>query len=222
MRKIFKSSKNLYETDLFKGINANDTEKMLLCLGAKTELYEKGSAIILEGEPAEHICIVISGTVHIIKEDYYGNRSIMAKVEAGELFGEVFACAGIDAVPVSVFSAEKSEVVFIDCKKALSPCSESCFFHKVLVANLLRIVSEKALFLNQKIDLLSKRTTREKLLAYLSSQAKQSGRSSFTIPFNRQELADFLCVERSAMSAELSRMRRDGLIDCKKNHFHLL
>ena len=125
-------------------------------------------------------------------------------------------------MPVSVFAAENCRIMFMDCGKVIRTCSRSCPFHGTLISNLLRIVSEKALFLNRKIDFLSKRSTREKLLAFLSSQAKQAGKSDFTIPFNRQELADFLCVERSAMSAELSQMKRDGLIDYDRSRFRLL
>jgi len=222
MKKIFKDFKELYDSDIFKGIEADELETMLSCLGAKTVSYKKGAAILLEGDPADSVGIVISGTVHIIKEDFYGNRSIMAKAETGELFGEVFACADLDTIPVSVFAAENSEIMFINCKKVLTVCNVSCTFHNILISNLLRIVSEKALFLNQKIDFLSKRNTREKILAYLSAIAKQKGTNDFTIPFNRQELADFLCVERSAMSAELSRMQRDGLIEYSRSHFRLL
>ena len=222
MKKIFKDFKELHDIDIFTGIKADELKSMLSCLGAKTVSYKKGSSILLEGDPADSVGIVIYGTVHIIKEDFYGNRSIMAKAETGELFGEVFACADLDTIPVSVFAAENSEIMFINCKKVLTVCNGSCTFHNILISNLLRIVSEKALFLNQKIDFLSKRSTREKVLAYLSSIAKQTGSNDFTIPFNRQELADFLCVERSAMSAELSRMKRDGLIDYSRSHFRLL
>lgn len=222
MKKNFEGLKNVYEFEIFRGIKAEEMEAMLQCLNAKSSSFKKGEAIMLEGDPASCMGIVISGQADIIKEDYYGNRSIMAKVDAGELFGEVFACAGADAMPVSVFAAENCRIMFMDCGKVIRTCSRSCPFHGTLISNLLRIVSEKALFLNRKIDFLSKRRTREKLLAFLSSQAKQAGKSDFTIPFNRQELADFLCVERSAMSAELSRMKRDGLIDYDRSRFRLL
>ena len=166
--------------------------------------------------------IVLSGKVHIVREDYYGNRNIVAIVSTGEMFGEVFACAGTDLMPVSVFAEEISEIMFIDLRSITTTCGQGCEFHGVIIRNLLRIVSEKNLILNRKIDFLSKRSTREKLLSYLSAQAKRTGSAEFSIPFNRQELADFLCVDRSAMSAELSKMSRDGLIRYEKSRFRLL
>lgn len=222
MRKNFNDLKTLYENDIFAGIEPKETDSMLKCLNAKILSYKKGSALLLAGDEINWIGIVLSGVVHIIKEDYYGNRNIMAKSGAGQLFGEVFACAGTKSSPVSVFAAEDTEVMFLNCSKVLTVCSGSCPFHCRMVSNLLRIVSEKALYLNQKIDFLSKRTTREKLLAYLSAQAEQTCSRQLVIPFNRQELADFLCVDRSAMSAELGRMQRDGLIEYNKRNFRLL
>lgn len=214
----------LYENDIFAGIEKGRLESVLNRLDTKTVSYEKGAAILLAGNEITSIGLVLSGLIHIIKEDYYGNRSIMAKAGKGQLFGEVFACAGLKISPVSIFAAESASIMFINCEKILTGYDENeseLGVYDVLRSNLLRIVSEKALYLNQKIDFLSKRTTREKLLAYLSSQADRYGSKTFAIPFNRQELADFLCVERSAMSAELSRMKRDGLIDYNKNLFHL-
>lgn len=219
MKKFFNI---LTETEIFKGILSEELKDIMQCLNAKIISYEKDSIVLSEGEPANSIGIVISGKIYVIKEDYYGNRSIMAKCSQGEIFGEVFCCSGINSIPVSVFTAEKSEIMFLNFKNILTPCDKHCKFHNRIIPNLLNIVSEKALFLNQKIDILSKRTTREKLLAYLSAQAKQANSSMFTIPFNRQELADFLCVERSAMSAELSRMQRDRIIEFKKSQFKLL
>ena len=166
--------------------------------------------------------IVLSGKVHIVREDYYGNRNIVAIVSPGEMFGEVFACAGTDLMPVSVFAEEISEIMFIDLRSITATCGQGCESHDVISRNLLRIVSEKNLILNRKIDFLSKRSTREKLLSYLSAQAKRTRSAEFSIPFNRQELADFLCVDRSAMSAELSKMSRDGLIRYEKSRFRLL
>ena len=207
---------------LFDGIAPEDIDSMLSCLKAKIIRYKKGSAVFLEGDPAGNVGIVLSGKVHIVREDYYGNRNIVAIVSTGEMFGEVFACAGTDLMPVSVFAEEISEIMFIDLRSITTTCGQGCEFHGVIIRNLLRIVSEKNLILNRKIDFLSKRSTREKLLSYLSAQAKRTGSAEFSIPFNRQELADFLCVDRSAMFAELSKMSRDGLIRYEKSRFRLL
>lgn len=179
---------------LFDGIAPEDIDSMLSCLKAKIIRYKKGSAVFLEGDPAGNVGIVLSGKVHIVREDYYGNRNIVAIVSTGEMFGEVFACAGTDLMPVSVFAEEISEIMFIDLRSITTTCGQGCEFHGVIIRNLLRIVSEKNLILNRKIDFLSKRSTREKLLSYLSAQAKRTRSAEFSIPFNRQELADFpLC-----------------------------
>ena len=205
--------------DIFSGLSPHMMGDMLLCLNARQISCGRDYPVLMAGDPAGTAGIVISGKVRIITEDYYGNRSITSQVEAGEMFAEVFACSDISIMPVSVFSAGDSEILLIDLKNLRTCKSEGA---DLVLSNLLRIISAKTILLNSKISILSKRSTREKLLSYLSAQAKQAGSSRFTIPFNRQELADFLCVDRSAMSAELGRMARDGLICYKKEKFELL
>lgn len=207
---------------LFKDISPLDSEKLLSCLNAGIKTFEKGSIIFSEGAPARHAGILLSGKLNIINDDYYGNHNILADISPGELFGEVFACADTEFIPVTVAANEKSDILLFDCRRIISPCAENCEFHRILTGNLLAAVSEKALFLNRKLSFISKRTTREKLLSYLLYFSKQTGRTSFCIPFNRQELADFLCVDRSALSAEMSRMKRDRIIEYDRNRFTLL
>ena len=207
---------------LFEGIQEQELATMLHCLGAEVIRAEKNQTVFLEGEPAKDVGIVLTGMVQVEKMDYYGNRSIMTLIEPGYLFGEAFACAGLDTLPVSVTAACDSTVMLINCKRILNICGNACVFHNRLVKNLLRVMATKNLMLNQKIEFTSKKTTREKLMAYLMSQAKRYHASAFTIPYDRQALADYLGVERSAMSAELSRMRKEGLIEYQKNHFQLL
>ena len=158
----------------------------------------------------------------MIKEDYEGRRSVITSAQAGELFGEAFACAGVHQIPVSAVAAADSEIAFISLAHVLTICSNVCQFHSRIIQNLLRMIAEKNLRLNQKIDFMSQKTTKEKLLSYLFAQAKQTGSSDFSIPFDRQALADYLGVERSAMSAELSKLRKEGKIDYYKNHFRIL
>ena len=165
---------------------------------------------------------MLTGNVHVIQEDFWGNRTILANIEPGELFGEAFSCAGLDKLPVSVLAVQDSEVLMIDYRKIITTCSSSCVFHTALIHNMLRILADKNVMLTQKMELLTKNTTREKLLAYLSLQAQQAGSTKFNIPFNRQGLADYLSVDRSAMSAELSKMQKDGVLVYKKNRFELL
>ena len=212
----------LQSIDLFNGMAGSEILSLLPCLDARTRYYEKGDAIFLSGGSVKRFGVVLSGRVQIIQEDFYGNRGIIAEIGAGGLFGESFAFAKTDVLPVSVSASESGEVLFLDSAKLACPCAEACVFHTAIIRNMLSIVSMKNITLTRKIEITSKRTTREKLLAYLSYEAKKAGLSSFVIPFNRQELADYLSVERSAMSAELSRLRGEGLLDYHKSRFTLL
>lgn len=212
----------LKRVNLFSGVDEADFPRILNCLAAKVSHYEKGQTVFFTGESIDRFGIVLSGQVQVVHDDYYGNRSILAEVETGSLVGESFACARIKSLPVSVIAATESDILFIDCTKLTSTCPHACSFHNRLIQNMLQIVSMKNIILTRKIEITSKRTTREKLMAYLSAQAKKAGCSRFTIPFNRQELADYLSVERSAMSAELSKLRKDGVINFHKNEFELL
>ncbi|MEA4824585.1 MAG: Crp/Fnr family transcriptional regulator [Clostridiaceae bacterium] len=207
---------------LFKGIEESDLHPLLSCLDAKVNHYEKGQTVFFNGESIERFGIVLSGQVQVVQDDYFGNRSILAKIDSGNLFGESFACAEIKTLPVSVITTAESELLFIDCHRLAVPCAKACGFHSRLIQNMLSTVSMKNIALTQKIEFTSKRTTREKLLAYLSAEAKKAGCSRFTIPFDRQELADYLSVERSAMSAELSKLRDDGVLKFHKNQFEIL
>lgn len=207
---------------LFHGIDSNDLTIMLPCLGARVSSYQKNEMIFREGDPPKDMGIVLSGAAQIVREDFYGNRSIVARIGPAELFGESFACAGVPTLPVSVTAAEDCSVFLIDCRRITASCNNACSFHNRMIYNLLQVVATKNLMFNQKIEITSHRTTREKLMAYLLLQAKQQNKTSFTIPYDRQALADYLCVDRSAMSVEISKLRKDGIIACEKNHFELL
>lgn len=206
---------------LFDGIDEAALSGMLTCLKARVKSYGKNETVIAEGDKAEKIGIVLEGSVQIEQNDYYGNRSIVGKAEAGELFAETFACAHVPEIPVSVVAAQGCKVMFIDCKRVTMACGNACEFHTVLIYNLMQIIAQKNLAFHRKIEITSKRTTREKLMAYLNLQAKRKG-SSFTIPYSRQELADYLSVERSGLSAEIGKLKKEGVIDCRKNKFTLL
>ena len=212
----------LEKCSLFSGIDREELLGVLGCLGAVVTAVGKNQAIWSEGDPAVHVGIVLEGSVQIVKEDYYGNRSIMARAAAAELFGESFACAKVPALPVSVVAAEESRIMLIDCRRITTTCANSCGFHNQMIYNLLHVVAAKNLAFSQKIEITAQRTTREKLMAYLTSQAKLQNSNSFTIPFDRQGLADYLNVERSAMCAEIGKLRKDGILECTKNRFTLL
>ena len=204
---------------LFFGIRQEEMGAMLSCLHAKQKSFSKGEIILGEGAPADIIGVVLSGTVQVVREDYFGNRSMMAKLGPADLFAEAFALAGVEGMPVNVVAAENSEVMLIDVSRISRPCAKACGFHQQMIYNLMRILALKNLACNQKIEVVSRRSTREKLMAYLLLQAKRAKKSTFLIPFDRQELADYLEVDRSGLSTEIGKLRREGVIDCEKNRF---
>lgn len=213
--------KILKSTDLFQNISDSELTSLLSCLSAKVGTFDKKQFIFSEGDKVEAMGIVLSGQVQVIKEDFYGNKNIVAMFEPGDLFAETFVCSDVKTLPVSVVSATDSEIMFVDFKKLITTCGNSCAFHHRLILNMLRILANKNILLNQKIEFTAKRTTREKLLSYLSAEAKKAGSAEFDIPMNRQELADYLSVDRSAMSAELSKLRDEDALAFYKNHFTL-
>lgn len=207
---------------LFDGIRLEDLSAMLGCIGGKKMTVSKGQPVLREGDPATHVGMVLSGAVRLEREDYYGNRSIVAHIGPAELFGETYACAGIQSLPISVVADENSSVLLMDCRRITTTCSSACAFHSRIIFNLLKLVATKNLVFDQKIQITSKRTTREKLMAYLLNQAKLHGSNSFSIPYDRQELADYLEVDRSGLSSEISKLRKEQIIENEKNKFKLL
>ncbi|WP_350344257.1 Crp/Fnr family transcriptional regulator [Proteinivorax tanatarense] len=214
--------KLLEKNDLFKGFNSKDLEDILGYLSAKVVIYKKNDVILLQGDPVSFVGIVISGAIQVIKEDIGGNISILAHFGSNDIFAETFACAYIKESPVTVEAKEDCEIMFINFKKLIKDCHKSCTFHSRLVENMLSLIARKNILLNQKNEILSKRTTREKLLTYFSGQIKKSHSRRFSIPYSREGLANYLCVDRSALSRELSKMRDEGLIKFKKNEFEVL
>ena len=178
-------------------------------------------AVFRAGDPAEFIGIVLEGAVQVLREDYYGNRSILAHIGPRELFGETYAFATVDTLPVSIAAVEDTQLLLLDSRRITACCSNACAFHNRVIFNLLRLVASKNLDLHQKIQITAQRTTREKLMAYLLSVAKIQG-PSFRIPYDRQALADYLEVDRSGLSAEISKLRKERVLECEKNSFRLL
>ncbi len=219
---LFERFPLLERVPLFGGIARADLPAMLGCLGASVKRFEKGETVFLAGDPAARIGLVCDGGAQVLREDVCGNRTILISLEPGDLFGEVFACARVERLPVSVVTVGPSEIMLLDYRRVVTTCPSSCAFHARLIENMLGILAEKNLMLGRKIEALSARSTRGKLTAYLAAQAERTGARAFSIPFNRQELADYLAVERSAMSAELGKMRDEGLIRFHRNEFELL
>ena len=212
----------LKKCSLFDQIEEDKLLKMLECLGARVIAFDKKYTVFSEGTPAKYIGIVLSGSLQMSQTDFYGNRSIIAEFKATELFGEAFACAEVGAIPVTITANEPSDVMLIDCSHILHTCSNNCGFHQQLIFNLMKSMAVKNINFHQRIEITSKRSTREKLMAYLMAQARQNGSDSFEIPFDRQELADYLEVERSGLSAEISKLRQEGIIESHKSHFKLI
>jgi CRP-like cAMP-binding protein len=196
-------------------------EKLLCCLAPRYRKAEKSACVFMEDQEADFVGIVLSGGVHIVRHDYWGNRLIIARIEPADIFGEAFSLGNAPALPVSVVAAEKSELLIFNSKRLLRPCASVCGFHATLIRNMIHDLARKNMMLMKKIEHITGRSTREKLLSYFFAQSRQAQNKVFDIPFNRQELADYLSVDRSAMSAELSRMRNEGIIDFRKNHFEL-
>ena len=207
---------------LFEGVSRQDMAAMLQCMQARVVDVPKGGAVFRVDGPAEYVGILLSGGVVVLRDDFDGNRAIQAAMRPGDLFGETFACAGVNRLPVSVEADRPSRVLLIRLKQIIETCPSACGFHNRVVLNLLKVLAGKNLMLNRKLEITSRRTTREKLLAYLAAQARAAGSNRFVIPFDRQGLADYLGVDRSALSAEIGKLRREGVIESERSAFTLL
>ena len=211
----------LKKTQLFSGVSEEEVALMLTCLGARLYTYQKGDYVFRQGEHLGDITVLVEGGLHIQKDDYWGNRSILSRIAVGEMFGEAYIAPESGALLNDVVAIEDSAVMFFNVKRIITTCSSACRFHAMVVQNLFFAISEKNRKLVQKLGHMSKRSTREKLISYLSEEAKKHNSASFAIPFNRQQLADFLSVDRSAMSNELCKLRDEGLLAFEKNRFEL-
>ena len=219
MKKYFEV---LRKCRLFREIADEDLIALLGCLGAKVVSFGKKYTIIAEGSPAKYICIMLSGSAQMVRVDYYGNRSIISGIEPSEVFGEAFACAETAEMPITVIANEPCEVMLIECHRIMHSCSNACGFHQQIIFNLMKNLAVQNLMFHQKLEITACRTTREKLMTYLLLQAKKHGSERFTIPFDRQELADYLEVDRSGLSAEISKLRSEGILTSNRKEFELL
>ena len=213
----------MQQTRLFADFAKGEIPALLRMLRAKEAGYSKGSFVLREGARRVPSAIVLSGSVHIIKEDFWGNRAILSEIGPGEMFAETYACMPGEPLAVSAAAAETCSCLFLDFSPLMEAqgSAETGVAERRLLVNLIGILAGKNLFLTKKMEHLTQRTTRQKLLSYLSDVQRRAGSAAFDIPFDRQELADFLAVDRSAMSAELSKLRREGVLEYRKNHFLL-
>ena len=211
----------LKRTQLLSGVSDTEISAMLNCLQAKLLTFQKGDYVFREGERIDNITVLVKGKLLVQHDDFWGNRNIVNVIRVGEMFGEAYVAPESGSLLNDVIAEEDSAVIFFDVRRILTVCSTACRFHSMVIQNLFFAISEKNRKLVQKIGHMSKRSTRAKLLSYLSEEAKRQNSSHFTIPFTRQQLADFLCVDRSAMSNELCKMRDEGLLQFDKNQFTL-
>lgn len=211
----------LANTALFRGTSPLEAEAMLNCLGAMERGYAKGEQIYHSGDYVTDLGMVLSGSTLIQTDDLWGNTTVLDKIGPGQIFAETYACVPGEPLMVDVVAAEESQVLFLNVERVLQVCPHTCAHHSKLIRNLLLLSAQKNLNLSRKIFHTASKTIRGRLLSYLSYQARRSGNPSFTVPFNRQQLADYLNVERSALSNELSKMQRDGLLVVERNRFTL-
>lgn len=209
-------------TPLFSGIQSSDMEPMLQCLSYSISSFKKGDFIILEDDTVLNIGIILDGAIDMIKEDFWGNKTTLVRVKSGELFGETFACSKDATSTVSFCATCNTTVLFIPFNRVMHSCTMACSFHHRLIENMVFIIAEKNKELMLKVEVVSKRTLREKIMAYLSIQAAKQGTEYFEIPLGRVELADYLCADRSALTRELINMQNEGIIDFDRNTFRLL
>ena len=206
---------------LFSGISEEELTAMLSCLGAEKKSFPKEAFVLRAGDTAEAIGLVLAGMVLIVQEDIWGNRNILSKVGAGQTFAAAYACAAGSVLNVSVVAETPVTVMFLNVKCLLHVCPSACAHHSRILRNLLGELAGKNLRLSEKLTHMGQRSTRAKLMSYLSAEAQRRGAYEFDIPFSRQQLADYLGVERSGLSLELGKMRSEGLIDFHKSHFAL-
>ena len=216
------SYQELTRQPIFRGVSENDLKTMLECLGAYERSFKKGEYIALSSESVKCVSVILRGTVHMVSEDIWGNKTILVFMHRDELFGETFACGSSTASIVSFFAAEEVHSLYLPFDKIMHSCSNACAFHHRLIENVLTMIADKNIQLMQKVEIISKRTLREKLLTYFSLQAQLQGSKHFELPVGRIGLADYLCADRSALTRELNRMKEENLIDFHKNSFVLL
>lgn len=207
---------------LFAGISQSDMTPMLHCIGYRIQTFSKGQIVSLEGERLKHIGILLAGSVDMVKEDLWGNKTMLVRIYTNEVFGETFACSQDNLSVVTFVVSEDAKILFMPFSRVMHSCTMACAFHHRLIENMVQIIAQKNRNLMHKVEVVSKRSIREKILAYLSIQAQVHHSRYFEIPLGRVELAEYLCVDRSALTRELAKMKEAGLIDYHKNCFRIL
>lgn len=212
----------LKELTLFQGISIPDLEHFIQCLGCYQKHYSKGEYLSFEQENVKNVGIVLKGVVHMIQEDIWGGRSILTRITPGQLFGETFACGNDTMASASFCAAEHTKVLLLPFRHVLHTCSRSCGFHHQIIENMVTLLAGKNKSLMEKLQVVSQKSLREKILAYLSLEAQKQESTYFEVPLGRMDLANYLCADRSALTRELANMKSEGILDYDRNTFHLL
>ncbi len=210
------------DSALFKDIRGTDLSAILSCIGYHTGTFKKGEIVAFEQEHIRHIGIVLSGAVDMVKEDLWGNKTMLVRTGKGELFGETFACGQDNQSVVTFVVSADAAILFLPFERVMHSCTMACVFHHKLIENMVHIIANKNRDLMRKVEVISQKTLREKILAYLSIQAQSHDSRYFEIPLGRVELAEYLCADRSALTRELAKMKQDGLIDYDRNCFKII
>lgn len=211
----------LRSAPLFSGVSEEELTAILACLGAEVKHFPKDDFLLRAGDTAESIGLVLAGSVLVIQEDIWGNRNILSKAGPGQTFAAAYACAPGSLLNVSVAAETPAAAMFLNVRRVLTVCPSACVHHSRIIRNLLGELAEKNLRFGEKLTHMGQRSTRAKLMSYFSAEAQRLGKYEFDIPFSRQQLADYLAVERSGLSLELGKMKREGLLDFHKSHFVL-
>jgi CRP-like cAMP-binding protein len=211
----------LKKSNLFSGVQPEEIRAMLQCLSARIKHFKKEEFIIRSGDYIRSVGMLLSGSALIIQEDFWGKRTIISDVMPGTIFAETYACIPSIPIEMSVISDSECDVLFMDFNRILNVCTSACTFHTRLLQNFLSSIARRNLTLTKKMQHMSKKTIREKLLSYLSAESLKANSSTFDIPFNRQQLADYLSIDRSALSNEMSKLQDEGILTYKKNRFTL-
>ena len=210
----------MLQVDLFEKIEDREVLELLKCIGIKTKLFRKSACILKSGSKIDYLAVILSGNALISKTDTYGRKTIIEHLKMNDIFGHNIVCCGQDKSPVDIFAENECEVLFLPFEKVVTPCEKLCSYHLQLIKNIMKMISKRNSLLNDKIDIIGQKTTRDKILALLETYRSESG--IFSIPYSREEMAKFLCVDRSAMSRELCKMRDEGILRFCRNNFEFL
>ena len=210
----------MLQIDLFENVQNSEVLELLKCIGIKTKVFRKNAFILKAGSKIDYLAVILGGNAIMSKTDSFGKQTIIEELKMNDIFGHNIVCCGLDKSPVDVVAQNECEVLFLPFEKVVTPCEKLCPYHLQLIKKQMKMISKRNSLLNDKIDIIGQKTTRDKIMALLETY--HNGQKVFSIPYSREEMAKFLCVDRSAMSRELCRMRDEGILKFSKNHFEIL